>query len=66
MIFKVLPIAVHGDAAVAGQGILYEIVQMAQLDGYKTGGTIHIIVTTKLVLQQILRCPIFNLLYRCS
>jgi 2-oxoglutarate dehydrogenase E1 component len=30
---KVLPIAVHGDAAIAGQGILYEIVQMAQLDG---------------------------------
>jgi 2-oxoglutarate dehydrogenase complex dehydrogenase (E1) component-like enzyme len=35
MIFQSTPIAVHGDAAVAGQGILYEIVQMAQLDGYK-------------------------------
>ena len=41
---KVLPIAVHGDAAIAGQGILYEIIQMAQLDGYKTGGTIHIVI----------------------
>lgn len=44
---KVLPIAVHGDAAIAGQGIVYEIVQMAQLDGYKTGGTIHIVVNNQ-------------------
>jgi 2-oxoglutarate dehydrogenase E1 component len=44
---KVLPIAVHGDAAISGQGILYELVQMAQLDGYKTGGTIHIVINNQ-------------------
>lgn len=44
---QVLPIIVHGDAAIAGQGIAYEIVQMAQLDGYKTNGTIHIVVNNQ-------------------
>lgn len=45
---QVLPIVVHGDAAIAGQGIVYEIVQMAQLDGYKTNGTIHIVVNNQI------------------
>ncbi|AVI50351.1 2-oxoglutarate dehydrogenase E1 component [Pukyongia salina] len=46
-ISKVLPIVVHGDAAIAGQGLVYEVVQMAQLDAYKTGGTIHIVVNNQ-------------------
>lgn len=45
---KVLPIVVHGDAAIAGQGIVYEVVQMAKLDGYKTNGTIHIVVNNQI------------------
>ena len=44
---KIAPILIHGDAAIAGQGIVYEVVQMAQLDGYKTGGTIHIVVNNQ-------------------
>ncbi len=45
---KVLPIVVHGDAAIAGQGIAYEVVQMADLDGYRTNGTIHIVVNNQI------------------
>ncbi|MGJ8731547.1 MAG: 2-oxoglutarate dehydrogenase E1 component, partial [Cellulophaga sp.] len=45
---KVLPIVVHGDAAIAGQGLVYEVVQMANLDGYKTNGTIHIVVNNQI------------------
>ena len=45
---QVLPIVVHGDAAIAGQGLIYELVQMAQLDGYKTNGTIHIVVNNQI------------------
>ena len=45
---KVLPIIVHGDAAIAGQGLVYELVQMARLDGYQTGGTIHIVINNQI------------------
>ena len=44
---KVLPIVIHGDGAIAGQGIVYEVAQMMTLDGYKTGGTIHIVVNNQ-------------------
>ncbi|MEN9444287.1 MAG: hypothetical protein RIS47_1177 [Bacteroidota bacterium] len=70
------PIVIHGDAAVAAQGIVYEIVQMAQLPGYRTGGTIHIVVnnqvgfTTSYVearsstyctdIAKVTRCPVFH------
>ncbi|TQI69568.1 2-oxoglutarate dehydrogenase E1 component [Gramella sp. Hel_I_59] len=45
---KILPILVHGDAAIAGQGLVYELVQMANLEGYQTGGTIHIVVNNQI------------------
>src|SRR5690554_6488214 len=43
----VLPVLIHGDAAIAAQGVVYEVVQMAQLDANKTGGTIHIVVNNQ-------------------
>lgn len=44
---KIIPILLHGDAALAGQGVVYEVIQMAQLDGYQVGGTIHIAVNNQ-------------------
>lgn len=45
---KILPILIHGDAAIAGQGIVYEVIQMSKLKGYSTGGTIHIVVNNQI------------------
>lgn len=45
---KIVPVLIHGDAAVAGQGIVYEVIQMAQLKGYGTGGTIHIVINNQI------------------
>lgn len=44
---KIIPVVIHGDAAIAGQGIVYEVVQMAQLDGYRAGGTVHIVINNQ-------------------
>lgn len=44
---KICPVLIHGDAAIAGQGVVYEVIQMAQLDGYKAGGTVHIVVNNQ-------------------
>jgi 2-oxoglutarate dehydrogenase E1 component len=44
---KVAPIVIHGDAAIATQGIVYEVIQMSQLPGYKTGGTIHLVINNQ-------------------
>ena len=73
---KLLPIVIHGDAAIAGQGVVYEVVQMAELPGYKTGGSLHIVInnqvgfTTNYLdartstyctdVAKVTKCPIFH------
>jgi 2-oxoglutarate dehydrogenase E1 component len=65
---KICPVLIHGDAAIAGQGIVYETIQMAQLDGYRAGGTIHIVVNNQVGfttnyctdVAKTTLCPVFH------
>lgn len=44
---RIAPILIHGDAAIAAQGVVYEVIQMANLPGYQTGGTIHLVINNQ-------------------
>ena len=45
---KILPILIHGDSSLAGQGIIYEVLQMSGLNGYYTGGTLHFVINNQI------------------
>jgi 2-oxoglutarate dehydrogenase E1 component len=73
---KAVPVIIHGDAAIAGQGVVYELVQMAGLKAYTTGGTVHIVTnnqvgfTTNYIdgrtsiyctdVAKVTQCPVFH------
>ncbi len=73
---QLAPVLIHGDAAIAGQGVVYEVIQMSELPGYQTGGTIHLVInnqvgfTTNYLearsstyctdVAKVTRCPVFH------
>lgn len=73
---KLAPIIIHGDSAIAGQGVVYEVIQMSELTGYQTGGTIHLVINNQVGfttdylearsstyctdVAKVTRCPVFH------
>jgi 2-oxoglutarate dehydrogenase E1 component len=73
---KIAPIIIHGDAAIAGQGVVYELVQMSDLDGYDVGGLIHLVTNNQIGfttnyqdgrtsiyctdVAKVTKCPVFH------
>lgn len=73
---KACPIIIHGDAAIAGQGVVYEVLQMAHLDAYRVGGTIHFVINNQVGfttnyrdgrsstyctdVAKVTKCPVFH------
>lgn len=73
---KACPIIIHGDAAIAGQGIVYEVIQMAHLDAYRVGGTVHFVINNQVGfttnyrdarsstyctdVAKVTKCPVFH------
>ncbi len=62
---QIVPILLHGDAAVAGQGVVYETIQLSNLLGYKTGGTVHIIVNNHIGFTTLAKDE-YSTIYCCE